>query len=333
MYEPSQRAGIFGWYLLGPLLGPTIGPLFGGLIITHLTWRWVYWILLIVCTLNTTVGYFFLRETYAPVLLLRRRDALQAKNTNSHPEDGEVSPRYHFEGEDTRSIWLKLRDSMKRPIAIFIQPIVLIMSAYQALIFGTTYSIYTNMQDIYSSQPYNFTSEQIGFLYLGPGLGFLVSVWFLVPRIDTVYNKLTEKNNGKALPEYRLPLANIGSVLIPISLFWFGWTVDESVKSPWPVSIIATFFYGLGQVMIFNTVQNYYIDSFEKYAASAIAGGSVFRSLIGGVVPLFAPTLFAKLGYGWGVSVFAFLAVLIAPAPVFFYYFGGRIRERFPLVL
>ena len=333
MYEPSQRAGIFGWYLLGPLMGPTIGPLFGGLIITHLNWRWVYWILLIVCTLNTTVGYFFLRETYAPVLLLRRRDALQAKNTNSHPEDGEVSPRYHFEGEDTRSIWLKLRDSMKRPIAIFIQPIVLIMSAYQALIFGTTYSIYTNMQDIYSSQPYNFTSEQIGFLYLGPGLGFLVSVWFLVPRIDTVYNKLTEKNNGKALPEYRLPLANIGSVLIPISLFWFGWTVDESVKSPWPVSIIATFFYGLGQVMIFNTVQNYYIDSFEKYAASAIAGGSVFRSLIGGVVPLFAPTLFAKLGYGWGVSVFAFLAVLIAPAPVFFYYFGGRIRERFPLVL
>jgi len=25
MYEPHERAGIFGWYLLGPLLGPTIG--------------------------------------------------------------------------------------------------------------------------------------------------------------------------------------------------------------------------------------------------------------------------------------------------------------------
>jgi len=30
MFEPSERAGIFGWYLLGPLLGPTLGPLFGG---------------------------------------------------------------------------------------------------------------------------------------------------------------------------------------------------------------------------------------------------------------------------------------------------------------
>lgn len=29
LFEPGQRAGIFGWYLLGPLMGPTLGPLFG----------------------------------------------------------------------------------------------------------------------------------------------------------------------------------------------------------------------------------------------------------------------------------------------------------------
>jgi hypothetical protein len=203
------------------------------------------------------------------------------------------------------------------------------MSAYQALIFGTTYSIYTNMQSIYSSKPYDLNSEQVGLLYLAPGLGFLVSVRFLVPRIDTVYNRLTKQNNGKALPEYRLPLANIGSILIPISLFWFAWTVEFRVH--WAASIAATFFYGVGQVVVFNSIQNYYIDAFSKYAASAIAGGSVFRSLVGGVVPLFAPKLFEKLGYGWGISVFAFVSVVIAPSPLLFYYFGGRIRERFQL--
>lgn len=25
MYEAHERAGIFGWYLLGPLLGPALG--------------------------------------------------------------------------------------------------------------------------------------------------------------------------------------------------------------------------------------------------------------------------------------------------------------------
>ena len=89
----------------------------------------------------------------------------------------------------------------------------------------------------------------------------------------------------------------------------------------------------MGQVVVFNTVQNYYIDAFEKYAASAIAGGSVFRSLVGGVVPLFAPMLFDRLGFGWGISVFGFCAVAIAPAPLVFWYVGRRVRERFPLVL
>lgn len=36
------------------------------------------------------------------------------------------------------------------------------MSLYQALIFGTTYSIYTNMQSIYSQPPYSFNSEETG---------------------------------------------------------------------------------------------------------------------------------------------------------------------------
>jgi hypothetical protein len=85
----------------------------------------------------------------------------------------------------------------------------------------------------------------------------------------------------------------------------------------------------LGQVTVFNTVQNYYIDSFSKYAASAIAAGSLFRSLMGGVVPLFAPQLFKRLGYGWGICVFAFASLAIAPSPLLFYHFGGRLRERF----
>ncbi|KAL9106344.1 MAG: hypothetical protein Q9227_008613 [Pyrenula ochraceoflavens] len=256
MFHPSERASVFGWYLLGPLLGPTIGPLLGGVILQRMGWRWIYWILAIVCCSNTLVGYFFLKETYAPAILGRRKSELMEQNGNG-------GAKYYFEGEDKRPLLRKIVGSLKRPIVIFVQPIVLVMSLYQALIFGTTYSIYTNMQDIYSNEPYLFNTEQIGLLYLGPGLGFLTAVWFLVPRIDTVFNKLTERNKGNAMPEYRLPLANIGSVLIPTSLFWFAWTVEYRLH--WFVTIFATYFYGVGQVVILNTVQNYYIDSFSNH--------------------------------------------------------------------
>lgn len=322
MFEPSERAGVFGWYLLGPLLGPTLGPLFGGVVVQRLGWRWIFWIMSIVCGVNTLAGFFFLRETYAPVILAARKDARE----RSEDKPGQ----YRYEGQDDRPLTRKLAHSLTRPLRIFIQPIVATMSIYQALVFGTTYSIYTNMQQIYGDD-YGFSTEQVGLLYLGPGLGFLTSVWFLVPRIDTVYNALARRNDGKARPEFRLPLANIGAVLIPISLFWFAWTVE--FHTHWLASIAATYFYGIGQVMILNTVQNYYIDSFEKYAASAIAAGAVFRSLVGGVVPLAVPPLLDKVGYGWGISVFAFLGLAISPAPLVFYFYGQRIRERFHVEL
>ncbi|KAI8939840.1 hypothetical protein NX059_003578 [Plenodomus lindquistii] len=323
MFIPSERAGVFGWYLLGPLLGPTLGPLFGGIIVQRLGWRWVFWIMTIVCSVNTLAGYFFLRETYAPLILSCKKAEYEAQGS----DDEWHGKNYTYEGEDTRPLKTKLVDALKRPPKIFMQPIVAVMAIYQALIFGTTYSIYTNMQPIYQDE-YGFDTEKVGLLYLGPGLGFLVAVWFLVPRIDTVYKYLAARNHDNAKPEFRLPLANIGSVLIPVSLFWFAWTVEKHVH--WFATISSTFFYGIGQVMILNTTQNYFIDSFEKYAASAIAAGTVFRSVVGGVIPIFAPALFKQLGYGWGISVFAFVGLLLAPAPILFYVFGERLRERFP---
>lgn len=101
----------------------------------------------------------------------------------------------------------------------------------------------------------------------------------------------------------------------------------------WFVTIMPTFFYGIGQVAIFNSVQNYYIDSFEKYAASAIAAGALFRSVIGGIVPLLTGGLLEKLGVGWGMSVFGFISVALAPSPLLFWYYGEWLRKRFAIDL
>ena len=147
----------------------------------------------------------YMRDEYLDWLLVSQGDTEGSK--------------YCYDGEDSRPLRVKLFYSFQRPIRILSQPIVLTMSMYQALIFGTTYSLYTNMQDVYAGR-YGFSTEQVGLLYLGPGSGFLIAVWFLVPRIDTIYNALSERHGG-GQPEYRLPLANIGAVFIPASLFWY----------------------------------------------------------------------------------------------------------------
>lgn len=286
--------------------------------------RWLFWILAIISGINVTLAFFLLKETYVPVLLRQRKAELESK----HPETD-----YYIEDEDDRKIATKVKHAISRPLRIlFTQPIVLTMASYQALIFATTYSLYTQFNTIYGSgSTYDFSIVQIGLLYLFPGAGFLVAVRVLVPYIDVIFNKLTKKNNGESKPEFRLPLANIGSVLIPVSLFWFAWTVEYQLH--WAISMSSTFVYGIGQVAIFNSVQNYYIDAFEKYAASAIAAGAFFRSVIGGFVPLLTPALLEKVGVGWGISVFGFLSVVLAPSPLLFYRYGPWLRERFAIEL
>ncbi|PBP19573.1 membrane transporter [Diplocarpon rosae] len=228
MYEPSERADIFGWYLLGPLLGPTIGPLLGAIILNKLDWPWLFWILLVICAAAVLSAFFFLRETYVPAILSKRKKELEASE----------SQKYYFEGEDLRPMRAKLAQSVKRPLLIlFTQPIVITMALYQALLFSITYSLYTQFQSIYGGE------------------------------------------------------------------------------------------YG------FSTLQNYYIDAFEKYAASAIAAGSLFRSVIGGIVPVFTGGLLDQVGMGWGFSVFGFISIALAPSPVLFYMYGGRLRERFAIKL
>jgi len=102
---------------------------------------------------------------------------------------------------------------------------------------------------------------------------------------------------------------------------------------PWPVALSAMLLFGASQVSIFNTVQNYYIDAFESMAASALAAGSVLRSIIGGVVPLFVSKMFEQIGYGWGFSVFGIMALVLMPAPLLFFWYGERLRERFAMDL
>ena len=323
MFAPEERASVYGWYLLGPMLGPVLGPLLGGFIVQRLGWRWNYWILTMICSFTTLVGMIFLSESYAPILLACEKEKLEQQCGNH------ARRMYFYEGQDERPLIELVVMALQRPLRIFHQPIVIVLSCYQAVVFSTTYTIYTQIPAIFSQ--YGFNTEQIGLLYLPVGLGSFTSVFLLVPQIDVVYNKLAARNNGVAHPEYRLPLANIGGVLVPISLFWFGWTVYY--RLPWLIPMSALYVYGIGQVMVMNTAQNYLIDAFPRYAASSIAAGSVLRSLFAGLTPLLASQMFQDIGYGWGTSVFAFVAVLAAPSPVLLYIYARQLRDRFPINL
>jgi hypothetical protein len=73
---------------------------------------------------------------------------------------------------------------------------------------------------------------------------------------------------------------------------------------------------------------NYLVDAYTQYAASATAANTVLRSVLGALLPLAGPKMYAALGLGWGNSLLAFIAIALAPIPLVFWRYGKRIREK-----
>lgn len=130
---------------------------------------------------------------------------------------------------------------------------------------------------------------------------------------------------GHIIPEERLIPMIIGGGILPIGMFWFGWTSYPTI-TPWP-QIIAAAPIGMGLMMIFLQGLNYIIDVYKMNANSAIAANTFFRSWVGAGFPLFATPMFHNLGVPWAMSLLAFLCVALFPVPIVYFIYGAKIRK------
>lgn len=127
-------------------------------------------------------------------------------------------------------------------------------------------------------------------------------------------------------PEFRLWPAIIASPLLPISLFWLGWT-DYS----W-ISIYS----GLGACFCFGIVLNamyvcsyeYIIDSYADKASMALASVTMMRYLIAGGMVVAARPMYEGIGVHWTMTLLGCVALMLVPATFLLYRYGSRLREK-----
>ncbi|KAJ5563999.1 hypothetical protein N7513_000241 [Penicillium frequentans] len=322
-FRPEERGTASAIFSLAPLLGPSIGPIVGGFIAENTTWRWVFWATSIATGVMQVAGLFFLQETYAPQILKKRAQRLRK-------ETGD--PSYQTEEErQNKTLPQALRTSLVRPfVLLFTQPIVQVLTLYMAYIYGLMYLLMSTFPTLWTDPKWYNESTGIGGLnYISLGLGSMLGTYLCVFLNDRTYRHLKARNNDTGKPEYRLPLLAITMICVPAGLFIYGWTAQT--HQHWIAPNIGACLFSVGNMMTFQCMQTYIVDTYTRYAASALAAVSVLRSLAAFGFPLFAPYMYNDLSYGWGNSVLAFISLGIGiPAPIFLWKYGEKLRNHSP---
>ena len=322
MFPAAQRGLALSIFAAAPFMGPTLGPIAGGFLGESKGWRWVEGLMAIFTGVLWIIGTFTLPETYAPVLLRARAKALQKKT-------GKVYRSKLEKAGAKPSITREFKVALSRPWVLLIkEPIVLLLSIYMAIIYGTLYMMFGAFPIVFQQERH--WSEGIGGLaFLGVAFGMITAVIYNIydnDRYRNTENACKAKGLRGAPPEARLPPSMIGSVFIPLGLFVFAWTKYPSIH--WIVCISFTANFGFGMVLVFLSIMNYLIDAYTIYAASVLAANSVLRSTFGAVFPLFTTYMYANLGIHWASSIPAFLALACVPFPFLFFKYGPAIRMR-----
>lgn len=316
------------------------GPIVSGFLGQAEGWRWIEGVMAIFTGVLWILCSCTIPETYAPVLL-RMRAAKLSKLT------GKVYMSKLDIGKDRVTVLGRLRLSLSRPWKLlFREPIVFLVSIYMAIVYGTLYMMFAAFPIIFELNK-GWSVGLSGLAFTGILVGMVFAIAYAM--LDNMrYTRIAKATDGLVPPEARLPGAIVGSILLPIGLFWFAWTDGNNVH--WVVPIVGSVFFATGLVLVFLSLLNYLIDSCKSlqspylffswhtrsnmecsdvvFAASVLAANAVLRSLFGAAFPLFTNQMYDALGIHWAASIPAFLSLACIPFPIIFWKYGHRIRAR-----
>lgn len=215
---------------------------------------------------------------------------------------------------------------------LFTEPIVTFFDVYIAFNFGLLDAFFAAFSYVFETV-YGFDIGSTRLTFLGQAVGSFIGLIIMLCIYRFYWTKEAHHKakktevNGKMSPDKRLVIAMMGASLIPISLFWFGWTAKPSIYWISPVATEAIF--SCGNILVFTCATLYLTDCYGAlYGASAWASNTFLRYLFAFIFPLFAVQMYEGLGVGWASSLLAFVSVVLMFIPFICHRYGARMRSK-----
>ncbi|KAE8395429.1 major facilitator superfamily domain-containing protein [Aspergillus alliaceus] len=144
-----------------------------------------------------------------------------------------------------------------------------------------------------------------GLAYLGNGLGVTLAICLEPLWRHIINSSLINPETGRVYPEAAGSIMSLGAICTPIGIHWL-------------VSIACGVHFGFGNTLCFIYSSNYLAGSYGIYAASALSSNTVFRSILGGTLPLVGPKMYQSLTPHWAGTLLGLVELCLVPIPFTF---------------
>ncbi|KAL6245501.1 Synaptic vesicle transporter SVOP [Rhinocladiella similis] len=318
LWRNEERGVPMAVFSAAPFIGPAIGPLAGGFLGDAAGWRWLYWIQLILAGVSWGLLTLTIPETYAPAILTKRAKKLRKETGDS---------RYVTEQEiDKRPFGEQLWIFLIRPLQLlFLEPIVFLISLYMSVLYGLLYMFFVAYPIVYVEGK-GWSEGSTGLMFIPLALGVVMSA-ACAPFVNKHYLSICARYpDGKPPAEARLIPMMFSCWFIPIGLFIFAWTSYPDLSYWGPM--MGGFPVGFGFIFLYNSANNYLVDTYQHQAASALAAKTCIRSFWGAGVVLFTEQMYHTLNDRWASTLLAFIALTCCLIPYVFYFKGASIRKH-----
>lgn len=234
LWNPLEKTITFPMYAIlsfgGPVLAPVIASFIGQTGV--LEWQWTAWIILIASGAIFVLVLLFQPETYSPLLL---------KWKGKHMRQMTGDSRFRSPMDmDKVSLSNRIGGAMKRQFLItFHEPIILLISLYMTVLYIVLFTFFDGytyiLTDVHGLSQ-GLTNIVWVAMYVGIALAGVLVIpiyrWTKIHFIAAIQEKDGSDSafdrhaleNVHPQPEIRLWFAMFGAPMIPISLFWMGWT-------------------------------------------------------------------------------------------------------------
>jgi MFS family permease len=158
---------------------------------------------------------------------------------------------------------------------------------------------------VYGLFSYRWQNGTTGLACLGAGSGSIIGTLICAKYLNKSYaymaaRKRRKTGSDEAQSEFRLPFLQLGMLIVPLGLIMFAWSAKE--QTHWIVPLLGAAIFAVGMLMGYVCIQTYLVDTFDRFAASALAATILSRGVVSCIFSVVGVQLYKNLGYAWYVN-------------------------------